>query len=681
MPIDIYLYINLIMKLRITENQYKRIFLSEQTDNLEKFSKMGNELKSTKEVLNDPKNDAGWKSYQKYVNKEQEKIDAEEFKRRMKKLQDEQPKDAMATTCQKYRMENLDNDDAFNDCYRDTALKILVQIESEKQRLQSPWHMGSGAGCYHMGVGNHKGNRAPIKFNQFDCEDIRKAKKSAYHRLGAKEKKIVDAFQIPAYVYTSLANFDPNSGSGAFKGYTRNSASYQIDNGIYFGAFANCYYESDSLSTIQQNIKKYGDIIKSHGGTINCQPGDRNTIVFNATPRGTGWLDKSLYAIGDFVVECAQDYHCVLDVASIAALAIPGAGIFIAGALDAINAGTYFYEAATDPNMTKTQRIFHVGAGILTSFGSFAPLKAANKVMKSGSNSAQYAIKEYVTLQSELALKNAGKQEYKTAWKETIGKLTDPEDIKTVQKFFDHLSEAAPMIQKEIDEVISFSKAKRVELENFMKLKPAKFDKFLKAANGNLLKAFKTFRNTTAGRQALIQFGLFGSLNAILPPIFAKTKEEYDELVKDGTIARLTGGKYGNIKNQIEVRGWDWKETKRLFGSDSSEKDNQMLIDAVTIGGWEPVDPKTGLAMPVPQKYWTEKYKDRMAKQMKEKEIQYKLKTDKEEQDEDTMYFDSQEEIDQVEKSSAERLEKEKTEGDSGGEMLQVYMKNYNIEL
>ena len=45
------------------------------------------------------------------------------------------------------------------------------------------------------------------------------------------------------------------------------------------------------------------------------------------------------------------------------------------------------------------------------------------------------------------------------------------------------------------------------------------------------------------------------------------------------------------------------------------------------------------------------------------------------------MYFDSQEEIDQVEKSSSERLEKEKTEGDSGGEMLQLYMKNYNIEL
>ena len=35
-------------------------------------------------------------------------------------------------------------------------------------------------------------------------------------------------------------------------------------------------------------------------------------------------------------------------------------------------------------------------------------------------------------------------------------------------------------LQKEIDEVISFSKSKRVELENFMKLKPAKFDKFLK---------------------------------------------------------------------------------------------------------------------------------------------------------------------------------------------------------
>ena len=59
--------------------------------------------------------------------------------------------------------------------------------------------------------------------------------------------------------------------------------------------------------------------------------------------------------------------------------------------------------------------------------------------------------------------------------------------------------------------------------------------------------------------------------------------------------------------------------------------------------------------------------------------INYKLKTDDGEQDEDTMYFDSQEEIDQLEKSSAERLEKEKSgEDGSDNEMLQDLRKKHS---
>jgi hypothetical protein len=67
---------------------------------------------------------------------------------------------------------------------------------------------------------------------------------------------------------------------------------------------------------------------------------------------------------------------------------------------------------------------------------------------------------------------------------------------------------------------------------------------------------------------------------------------------------------------------------------------------------------------------------------MKEKEIKYKLKNDDGEQDEDTMYLDSQEEIDQIEKISSDRLEKELSgEGGDNKEWKKDFLQNYNINL
>ena len=578
--------------IHITESQYKRIFLSEQSD-------------------------GGWKTYNEYSKEEQKKIDDEILRQKMIEFDKSLPKDSIAhKICSKYQDHKKYGSGEFNYCMQSNAFKVIREIEKMKMDWipgHSPWNKKSKSGCYYAGLKPY----SPIKVNHFDWEGGKSIGKSAYYRLGGYEKSLVDKMGIPGYVYSGLQPFvydnklwnsymssDAEPGRNRFR-------SMPETNGDGWYNFMMSYYGSDSLNVIKSNLKKYAAMMDA---PLNCQPGDRNTIVFDATPKGNDMITKAFTGIGEFVADCATDYHCILDVASIAALAIPGAGIFIAAGLDGINAASYFYEAATDDSMSKKEKYLHVMAGSMTLVGVVPGVSQGLKIAKAGSNSAQKAIKDYSILQAELTLKNASKKEYQNAFKNTIGKLTDPKDVEVVTKFFTHMEKSGPLIKKKLDEIISFSKSKRVELETFLKQKPANFDKFLKQANGDLMEAFKLFRKTTAGREALKQAGLFAAVSAILPPIAVKTQKAYNELVKDGTIYDITGGKWGGIKDKVEVNGYNWKDVKEHFKSNSKTHDNDLLARAWMLG-WRPDKPlsgeKTGFDWLIKNsKYQTKGFKD-----------------------------------------------------------------------
>ena len=96
-----------------------------------------------------------------------------------------------------------------------------------------------------------------------------------------------------------------------------------------------------------------------------------NSISPDGIPSGIGTLNnyKTGGSIWSYLGDCFTDYHCALDIASIAALAIPGVGPMVSMGIDFVNAGAYGVEAASSKNVD--ERNMALLAGGLTLFGGF----------------------------------------------------------------------------------------------------------------------------------------------------------------------------------------------------------------------------------------------------------------------------------------------------------------------
>ena len=119
-------------------------------------------------------------------------------------------------------------------------------------------------------------------------------------------------------------------------------------------------------------------------------------------------------SVGNFVNDCIGDYHCMLDIASIVALAIPGVGLAVSAGLDFLNAASYGIEASTAKNVD--DRNSAILAGILTSVGGFAGggIKQTRKIVKYGSKNPKiykYADEVAERIKKELPnIKNSSKK-------------------------------------------------------------------------------------------------------------------------------------------------------------------------------------------------------------------------------------------------------------------------------
>jgi len=79
----------------------------------------------------------------------------------------------------------------------------------------------------------------------------------------------------------------------------------------------------------------------------------------------------------------------------------------------------------------------------------------------------------------------------------------------------------------------------------------------------------------------------------------------------------------GNISSIVKLEGFDWDQTKEIFGSDGTEEDN-ILLKKAWKAGWRPFDMEKRVEITVPEEFHTEtykkKYKEKLAYDISSKE-------------------------------------------------------------
>jgi len=444
----------------------------------------------------------------------------------------------------------------------------------------------------------------------------------AVYKCVPKTRDFIEKHNIPAYAYTKIwktsnswpSEYSPCRGAGC----------------SYFDAFET-YYGTNNINYAEAKLRKYGNIITSNfvqnNQAVTCTLGSCKYVFSDEAHPIEGepnLLTKVFTGIGDFAVSCASDYHCLLDLASIAALAIPGAGIFIAAGIDLANSASYFYEASQAEDGSEKDWLYVGGA--LTLVGILPGASKAIKMMRSSDKVVKEALGK---ISKEVGKKNG--KVIGSEWEKIINDATKGLTVKQEKellKIFNAIKKSGPEIRTTIDKIKKLKSGEWVDLISFTK-KDKNFQKFLNGTkskaypDGDLLYALQKFIKTQAGKDALTQVGLYASLYAALPPLIEYSGEALKKMKK------VVFGE--TLDEKITSSGWDPAEVKQFFWSNKTTKDNGLLSDAWDTG-WRPYEKdsdgnpkhtdKMGNFIPiiVDPRFRTEKYKKWYGKRKKEQE-------------------------------------------------------------
>ena len=311
-----------------------------------------------------------------------------------------------------------------------------------------------------------------------------------------------------------------------------------------------------------------------------------------AKENAPGFLEN----VGNFINDCLGDYHCILDIASIVALAIPGVGLAISAGLDIVNSAAYGVEASlADNSADRNAAIF---AGVLTAFGGFAGggIKQTRRIVKYGSKNPKiykYADEVAERIQKELPNikkmpKNSnilGKDlitdELSKIYKETAEKYGLKEQDFLIAN--DLLQELGKI---DVDVANKYLKAMN-ELESKVKKgnltwmgKEKKFQKMLLENDGDVITTLDKYLKKVARKEAVMEASLFATMTVAME----------QPAVQEWMANKIHYLKYygrKDIKGRVEKEGYNWDVTKDIFGSNSKGTDNELLTQAWN-KGWRP---------------------------------------------------------------------------------------------
>ena len=336
------------------------------------------------------------------------------------------------------------------------------------------------------------------------------------------------------------------------------------------------YFGTDNYSQIKNRVQKIPSYsIRNNKGTLNQY--EKGTSVWN------------------YVSDCFSDFHCVMDVASIAVLAIPAIGPMLSMGIDFANASTYGVEVFTAKS--KEERDAAIIAGTLTLFGGFlgGGFGQTKRILTKGSANPKvymYADEVIKRIDNELPLLKDVKSNFKNQklvkiYKETAEKygLKDSEFL-LGHDIIDNFAKIDPKVAKIYSDALTTIESKVGRTNLLAVAKDKNFKNLVLQNNGDVVTSLKSFMKTTAGKEVLQELGMFVILSEVLSePTVAKWLSDKINLVQYSY--------QKNVSNQPEVQttirndGYGWKDTKDVFLSDGSLKDNTLLFNAYK-KGWRP---------------------------------------------------------------------------------------------
>jgi hypothetical protein len=411
---------------------------------------------------------------------------------------------------------------------------------------------------------------------------------------------------------------------------------------------------------------------------VNIIKGVKSTDIakiesINKYKKGT-----SIYDIPSMLSDCFTDYHCVLDIASIATLAIPGIGLAVSAGLDFINAASYGVEGLTAKD--KANRDAAYLAGSLTLLGGLlgGGYGQTKKILKAGKiNPKIYQYADEVMSKIKLEIPNAKNLKNidptkgnllqrsfsKNKMDETLAKIyaetQEKYGLKQSEMLVAHdllkdLSKIDPSVAQKYAEALNTVEGKMkgsIEKGNLLRLgNDSKFQKTLIENNGDIVTALNKHLKKVAKREAVMEASLFVALTSAM---------------EHPSVQKWIANKYNYIKNMnrtdirgmVEKEGYDWAPTKELFGSDGKVNDNSLLKKA-WLKGWRPwpegkekpteEDIAIGLRWLLDNpKYQTEKFKGGIGQYGNTKKQRYLVNPENEkDKEEGVIYIEDKEIVD-----------------------------------
>jgi hypothetical protein len=286
--------------------------------------------------------------------------------------------------------------------------------------------------------------------------------------------------------------------------------------------------------------------------------------------------------INEVVKGCKNDYHCWLDIASVASLIIPGYGLIISMCIDFINGFTYVGEGLTGKISREEASL---GAGF-SFFGAFMGggvrqtkgyLKYTTKIRGFAND---FAMESYTL--SKKANLFTYTDEFDNLFFQMVRKhKLSKSEINTAAQILGDIRKLNPMQIRIYNETLNGIKD-RIGIAGFREMGANKgFNKILTDNSGDVILSLDKWMKTQAGKEALQEMGMFIALSDYMPQKMAQIQ------LTGSQTGKYPWGKEMSIKKMVESTGRDFKSTQTEFGSDGSKEDNNILKKA-WLEGWRP---------------------------------------------------------------------------------------------
>lgn len=364
----------------------------------------------------------------------------------------------------------------------------------------------------------------------------------------------------------------------------------ESNKGVWVYKFEEVFHCGCYVSDDQYNLTEFGTY------STNVMLGLNQKLRDYEISKQPGFLDS----VAQWAGGCFEDYHCVLDILSIAALAVPGVGLALSAGFDFVNGISYGVEAYNAEN--SEDKYAAILAGGLTMFGGImgGGISQTNKILKYGAANPkifEYASDVMSTVQKEYKGVTKLKSIDPDKGLNVLGKKVDPKlseiygqaadkygltqkEVLQAHDLLKNFSKIDPAIAKQYSDALSvlgtkIQKGNLVLLGKHKGLKTA-----IDESGGDVVVGLKKYMGKVARKEAVMEASLFVILTEAMeqPAVQKWIADKY-------TMLKYSGRK--DIRGMVEKEGYEWDSTKKQFYSTSTGTDNDLLKMA-WLKGWRP---------------------------------------------------------------------------------------------